>query len=46
MTAEEQEAGEEEAKEVVTEVAAAGDSSGMIGQLPTENEVTNGTSGK
>jgi hypothetical protein len=35
-------AGEEEAKEV----AAAGDSSGMIGQLPTENEVANSTSGK
>jgi hypothetical protein len=31
---------------VVEEVAAAGDSSGMIGQLPTENEVANSTSGK
>jgi hypothetical protein len=37
-----EQAGEEEAKEV----AAAGDSSGMIGQLPTENEVANSTSGK
>jgi len=42
----EEQAGEEEAEEVVEEVAAAGDSSGMIGQIPTENEVTNGTSGK
>jgi len=42
----EEQAGEEEAKEVVKEVAATGDSSGMIGQLPTENEVANSTSGK
>jgi hypothetical protein len=42
----EEQAGEEEAEEVVEEVAAAGDSSGMIGQLPTENEVANSTSGK
>jgi hypothetical protein len=38
----EEQAGEEEAKEVV----AAGDSSGMIGQLPIESEVANSTSGK
>ncbi len=41
MAAEEQ-TGEEEAKEVVVAV----DSSGMIGQLPTESEVANSTSGK
>ena len=39
----EEQAGEEEAGELVEEV---GDSGGMIGQLPTENEVTNGTSSK
>jgi hypothetical protein len=38
----EEQAGEEEAKEV----AAAGDSSGVIGQLPTESEVANSTLGK
>ncbi len=42
MTAEEQEAGEEEA----TEMAAADDLSGIIGQLPTESKVANSTSGK
>ena len=41
MVAEEQ-AGEEKVEEVV----AAGNSSGMIGQLPTESEVANSTSGK
>jgi hypothetical protein len=38
----EEQAGEEE----VEEVAATGNSSGMIGQLPTESEVANSTSGK
>jgi hypothetical protein len=44
---EEEAAAEEQAREEETKkVAAAGDSSGMIGQLPTENEVANSTLGE